>query len=69
MPQPHAFQPMLESPPSSPCIKACILDAAGYCVGCRRSREEIARWTTMTTVEQWQVIDAVERRRLTNVNS
>ncbi len=34
---------------SSPCIRICILDeASGLCVGCGRTRDEIAAWGTMT---------------------
>ncbi|WP_395664489.1 DUF1289 domain-containing protein [Methylocella sp.] len=31
--------------PASPCVGACALDeASGLCVGCARTRDEIARW-------------------------
>lgn len=40
----------------TPCIKVCTVDpASGLCVGCGRSLDEIARWSTM---------DAAERRRI-----
>lgn len=42
-------------PPSSPCVGVCRLDAAGLCIGCRRTLDEIARWGGM---------DDAERRRL-----
>ncbi|HXD37668.1 MAG TPA: DUF1289 domain-containing protein, partial [Rhodanobacter sp.] len=29
--------------PLTPCIQLCRLDPFGYCVGCRRSGEEIGR--------------------------
>ncbi len=36
------------SPPSSPCIQVCILDAlTGWCVGCGRTIEEIVAWGSM----------------------
>lgn len=50
--------------PDSPCIGICALDAAGYCTGCLRTGEEIARWTAMSAAEQWTLVAVViERRR------
>jgi predicted Fe-S protein YdhL (DUF1289 family) len=37
---------------STPCIGVCRLDHRGYCAGCRRSGEEIARWPTMDDAER-----------------
>ena len=32
----------------SPCIGICTLDSrSGYCVGCKRTVDEIARWMTL----------------------
>ncbi len=47
----------------SPCINICSLDEQGYCRGCYRSRDEIARWIAMTPDEQWDVLHATELRR------
>jgi hypothetical protein len=47
---------MVEAPPQSPCIKVCVLDAAGYCLGCYRTIEEIAGWTTLSAGEQQAVL-------------
>lgn len=34
--------------PSSPCTKVCVLDgASGLCIGCGRSRDEIAVWGSL----------------------
>jgi len=38
--------------PLSPCIGICRLDARGWCVGCLRSGEEIARWRGMDDAER-----------------
>jgi predicted Fe-S protein YdhL (DUF1289 family) len=32
-------------------------------VGCLRTLEEIATWGSLTTEEQWNVIDALAQRR------
>ena len=33
----------------TPCIKVCVLDPeSGYCIGCGRTRNEIAGWLDMT---------------------
>ena len=38
---------------SSPCKLICELDLAkGQCVGCGRSREEIARWLSYTELQR-----------------
>lgn len=34
--------------PSSPCTKVCVLDGpSGLCVGCGRTRDEIALWGSL----------------------
>jgi hypothetical protein len=38
--------------PLSPCIGICRLDARGWCEGCLRSGEEIARWRGMDDAER-----------------
>jgi predicted Fe-S protein YdhL (DUF1289 family) len=40
----------------SPCIRHCTLDAQDVCVGCRRTLDEILRWTTMTAAERQAVM-------------
>ncbi|MBV8800359.1 MAG: DUF1289 domain-containing protein [Alphaproteobacteria bacterium] len=37
----------------SPCIKVCTLDTlSGICIGCGRTLDEIARWSSMTDAER-----------------
>jgi len=48
--------------PQSPCINICSLDPNGYCLGCCRTIDEIARWGSMTAGEQWSVLDRVAER-------
>lgn len=38
--------------PLTPCIGICRLDARGYCEGCLRTGDEIARWRTMDDAER-----------------
>lgn len=54
---------MIEPGPLSPCIKLCTLDREGFCLGCHRSIDEIARWSAMSVAERQVVLEAVERRR------
>jgi uncharacterized protein len=49
--------------PISPCINICALDAQGYCTGCLRTGDEIARWTSMSAEEQWRLLAELEQRR------
>ena len=48
----------------SPCISICQIDPeTGNCLGCYRSRQEIARWPAMSTDEQAQLLQALKQRR------
>ncbi|TAN17638.1 MAG: DUF1289 domain-containing protein [Rhodanobacter sp.] len=42
--------------PLTPCIGICRLDAHGYCVGCRRTGEEIGRWRGMSDAERLRLM-------------
>ena len=39
--------PVSSSALLSPCVGICRLDPRGYCIGCLRTGDEIARWRTM----------------------
>ena len=49
--------------PPSPCINVCKLDAQGYCVGCLRTGDEIARWLSMSAAQQWLLLAQLAERR------
>ncbi|MEJ1966722.1 MAG: DUF1289 domain-containing protein [Gammaproteobacteria bacterium] len=49
--------------PGTPCINVCVLRADGYCLGCLRTGDEIARWRDMAPAEQWRLVDALAQRR------
>ena len=61
MQAPKPTEPV-ERPPS-PCINVCSLGAHGYCLGCLRTGEEIARWMAMSAAEQWQLLAVLAERR------
>ncbi|MBN8912113.1 MAG: DUF1289 domain-containing protein [Rhizobiales bacterium] len=47
----------------SPCIKICVIDPTdGLCEGCRRSRHEIARWTSYTDAERRRIMAELKTR-------
>ena len=49
---------------ASPCISICQIDLlSGECVGCYRTRKEIARWSSMTFDEQKLLLDDLGERR------
>ena len=49
---------------ASPCISICQIDPlSGECVGCYRTRKEIARWSSMTFDEQKLLLDDLGERR------
>lgn len=43
----------------SPCVGICRLDARGYCEGCYRTGDEIARWRSMSELERSHFMDVV----------
>lgn len=45
--------------PLTPCTGVCRLDARGLCMGCLRTGDEIARWSTMDDVQKLWIMDAV----------
>jgi predicted Fe-S protein YdhL (DUF1289 family) len=47
----------------SPCNKVCTLDPiSGYCVGCGRSLDEIARWAQMSDAERTRIMSELGHR-------
>ena len=48
----------------SPCISVCQMDdASGVCLGCYRTRTEIAAWRGMTQDQQRALLDDLNERR------
>jgi len=47
----------------TPCIGLCELGTDGFCVGCHRTGEEIARWLSMSDAERrWYMEHALPQR-------
>lgn len=42
--------------PLTPCVGICRLDGAGLCIGCRRTMNEIARWSHMSDSERQRLM-------------
>jgi len=54
------------SPPLTPCIGICRMDESGLCIGCRRTLDEIARWSTMSDAERFRfMLEILPTRRAT----
>ncbi|MDB2390434.1 DUF1289 domain-containing protein [Alphaproteobacteria bacterium] len=48
----------------SPCISICQMDPnADICLGCYRTRQEIANWSRMNVDEQRVLLDLLNDRR------
>ncbi len=43
----------------TPCIGVCTLDPAGFCDGCFRTGNEIARWLSMSDAERLDLMERV----------
>jgi predicted Fe-S protein YdhL (DUF1289 family) len=50
---------------ANPCIRICYRDSKDVCFGCRRTGEEVGKWSKMTNEEKLTVIDKTYKR--TNV--
>ena len=49
----------------SPCISVCRMDArTGWCEGCLRTIDEIARWSSLDDDAKRAVWDAIETRHV-----
>ncbi len=47
----------------TPCTGVCTLGAEGYCLGCLRTGDEIARWLQMGADERLRLMDDVLPQR------
>jgi len=49
----------------SPCIGICMIDpkGSGFCLGCKRTIEEIGRWVMLDDVERQRIIDELSTRK------
>ena len=48
----------------SPCTKVCVMDADGrYCLGCKRTLAEIARWSEMSDEERREILAQLAARQ------
>ena len=49
----------------SPCVDVCEIDrATGLCLGCRRTIEEIAHWSAMTSTERRRIMAELPDRKM-----
>jgi predicted Fe-S protein YdhL (DUF1289 family) len=47
----------------TPCVKICVVDPeSGFCIGCGRTRGEIASWLGLTPAERHAVIETLGAR-------
>jgi uncharacterized protein len=47
----------------SPCVKICVIhEGAGICIGCHRTRHEIAGWSRMSHTDRQEVTQALAKR-------
>jgi len=51
--------------PSTPCVQTCVLDPlSGLCIGCGRTRDEIAAWSALSEPERLEIMAGLEARLL-----
>ena len=51
---------------NSPCVSICKVENK-FCIGCGRTLDEIASWTTMTEQERQEVLERIERDKTNNI--
>ena len=52
----------------TPCVKICTLDACqGFCLGCGRTIDEIARWGSLSAAERTRIMNELPERRVSQV--
>jgi predicted Fe-S protein YdhL (DUF1289 family) len=47
----------------SPCVKVCRIDNDGFCVGCKRTLDEIRDWCIMSEYEQRKLLYELKWRQ------
>jgi len=47
----------------SPCIKVCRIDDDGFCVGCKRTLDEIRDWMILSDYEQKKLLHELMWRK------
>ncbi len=50
----------------TPCVKICVIDEDGLCVGCARTLEEIGSWGQWSAAQRAAVMLALPARRAQN---
>ena len=49
----------------SPCIGICTIDRkSGFCLGCKRTIDEIGRWQMMEETERQRIVSEIPSRKL-----
>ncbi len=51
---------------NSPCVSICEVQD-NLCIGCGRTVDEIASWTTMTREQRQEVLERIERDKTNNI--
>ncbi|HEY6981833.1 MAG TPA: DUF1289 domain-containing protein [Reyranella sp.] len=47
----------------SPCIGVCTIEPGNpYCIGCKRTIDEIGRWVIMDDAERRKILDEIPKR-------
>jgi predicted Fe-S protein YdhL (DUF1289 family) len=57
----------MSNPVLSPCVGVCAVDAAGVCLGCFRTLEEIGAWLQYTPAQREHLMETVLPVREANV--
>ena len=48
----------------SPCVQICLIHPeAGICLGCHRTREEIATWSRMADKDRREIMEMLPERK------
>ena len=62
----NPYVPQIDATVPSPCVDICRLDPRGFCVGCRRTMDEIAEWPRAGDARRRAILGELARRTITH---
>jgi uncharacterized protein len=58
------IRPNLRPAMESPCLNICVMDeASSQCIGCGRTRREIAMWSSISSAERRRIMEELPNRQ------
>ena len=52
----------------TPCVQVCTINSDAFCIGCKRTREEIATWVYLTPERRKHIMRLLKHRHIENTH-